>query len=217
MWFSSAIGGFLSGVSGEAGWAVSERVEWSGVVGARSSLGVVRYLTSLFFRPSGSSESFLEARLWWFRLLCGFRPATVDACGLRLVLDWAVYDLCLDLSGYRFCVVFMFIAALVLCITCTVWYFFLSGSSAVSVVTSAVVSPKRLCRAPIGSRSISAPLSGLLGSIGGLFYLYIAGLGEQLRMWLSSLPVFLQLALCSEAECNKCDIGSLVASSRMAL
>lgn len=121
-------------------------------MGARSSLGVVRYLTFLFFRPSGSSESFLEARLWWFRLLCGFRPATVDACGLRLVLDWAVYDLCLDLSGYRFCVVFMFIAALVLCITCTVWYFFLSGSSAVSVVTSAVVSPKRLCRAPIGSR-----------------------------------------------------------------
>ncbi|WZZ29207.1 hypothetical protein YC2023_012608 [Brassica napus] len=51
----------------------------------------------------------------------------------------------------------------------------------------------------------------------GLFYLYIAGLGERLRMWLSSLPVFLQLALCSEAECNKCDIGSLVASSRMAL
>ncbi|CAN7042261.1 unnamed protein product [Brassica rapa subsp. trilocularis] len=89
----------------------------------------------------------------------------------------------------------MFIAALVLCITCTVWYFFLSGSSAVSVVTSAVVSPKRLCRAPIGSRC----------------------LGEQLRMWLSSLPVFLQLALCSEAECNKCDIGSLVASSRIAL
>ncbi|KAL0749372.1 hypothetical protein Bca101_031375 [Brassica carinata] len=50
----------------------------------------------------------------------------------------------------------------------------------------------------------------------GRFYLYIIGLGERLRMWLSSLPVFLHLlALCSEAEHNNCDFGGLGTSSQI--
>ena len=57
--------------------------------------------------------------------------------------------------------------------------------------------------------AIPAPFSGR-------FYLYIIGLGERLRMWLSSLPVFLHLlALCSEAEHNNCDFGGLGTSSQI--
>lgn len=62
-------------------------------------------------------QSLSRACLWWSPLLCGYCPAMADACGRRFVLDSTIYDLCLELSDYRFCFVFSFIAALVLYIT----------------------------------------------------------------------------------------------------
>ncbi|KAF3517129.1 hypothetical protein DY000_02061270 [Brassica cretica] len=189
----------------------SSPAERSEVVGVQPLRGVVWWPS-----PSSSGQVvlrlFLETRLRWSSYCVVTVPWQFRVWSSVWFLDWAVYDLCIEISG-RCCYFvssfsrrsWIVISRLINAVLS------LSSSLASSSVSSVVVSPTRLCRAPIGSRSIV----GSLGSSGGLIYLYIAGLGELLRMWLSSLPVFLQLAFSSEVEHNKCVSPTVGGSSEV--